>query len=85
MKTFIQNVALTDSIHCSIEEEDEDVDFWEERMNERQKIYVSIPYYYPFRAFGGQNKIVYSTRFLTRRGILLILPGQYYYYCPGFM
>ena len=47
MKTFIQNVALTDSILCSIEEEDEDVDFWEERMNERQKIYVSIPYYYP--------------------------------------
>ena len=35
-------------------------------------------YYYPYRAFGGQNKIVYSTRFVTRRAILLILSGQYY-------
>ena len=35
-------------------------------------------YYYPYRAFGGQNKIVYSTCFVTRRAILLILPGQYY-------
>ena len=26
----------------------------------------------------NQNKIVYSTRFVTRRAILLILPGQYY-------
>ena len=23
-------------------------------------------YYYPYRAFGGQNKIVYSTRFVRR-------------------
>ena len=23
-------------------------------------------YYYPYRAFGGQNKIVYSTRFVMR-------------------
>ena len=26
--------------------------------------------YYPYRAFGDQNKIVYSTRFVTRRAIL---------------
>ena len=25
--------------------------------------------YYSYRAFGGQNKIVYSTRFVTRRAI----------------
>ena len=31
--------------------------------------------YYPYRAFGGQNKIVYSTRFVTRRAIILLLPG----------
>ena len=37
---------------------------------------IHIIYYYPYRAFGGQNKIVYSTRFVTRRAIL-ILPGQY--------
>ena len=30
----------------------------------------NIKYYYPYRAFGGQNKIVYSTRFVTRRAIL---------------
>ena len=37
-------------------------------------------YYYPYRAFGGQNKIVYSTRFVTRRAIFfLILPGQYFF------
>ena len=35
-------------------------------------------YHYPYRAFGGQNKIVYSTRFVIWRAILLILPGQYY-------
>ena len=39
---------------------------------------TGIYYYYPYRAFGGQNKIVYSTRFVTRRAILSILPGQYY-------
>ena len=30
--------------------------------------------YYPYKAFGGQNKIVYSTRLVTRRAIIL-LPG----------
>ena len=30
--------------------------------------------YYPYRAFGGQ-KIVYSTRFVTGRAIILFLPG----------
>ena len=29
--------------------------------------------YYPYRAFGGQNKIVYSTRFVTRRAIFFII------------
>ena len=33
-------------------------------------------YYYPYRAFGGQNKIVYSKCFVTRRAIILSLPGQ---------
>ena len=33
--------------------------------------------YYPYIAFGDQNKIVYSMRFVTRRGILLLLPGLY--------
>ena len=30
-------------------------------------VYMTIKniYYYPYRAFGGQNKIVYSTRFVT--------------------
>ena len=28
-------------------------------------------YYYPYRVFGGQNKIVYSTRIETRRAISL--------------
>ena len=36
----------------------------------------NIQHYYPYRAFGGQNKIVYSTRFVTRRAIILLLPGQ---------
>ena len=27
---------------------------------------INILYYYPYRAFGGQNKIVYSTRFVRR-------------------
>ena len=31
--------------------------------------------YHPNRAFGGPNKIVYSTRFETRRAIILLLPG----------
>ena len=35
----------------------------------------NILYYYPYRAFGGQNKIVYSTHFVTRRAIILLLPG----------
>ena len=38
---------------------------------------VNITYNYPYRAYGGQNKIVYSTRFVTRRAISLILPGLY--------
>ena len=33
-------------------------------------------HYYPYRAFGGQNKIVYSTCFVTRRAIILLLPGN---------
>ena len=33
-------------------------------------------YYYPYRAFGDQNKIVYSTRFVTRRAIILLMPGN---------
>ena len=40
-------------------------------------VHVDNVYYYPYRAFGGQSKIVYSTRFVTRRAILLILPGLY--------
>ena len=31
--------------------------------------------YYPYRVFGGHNKIVFSTRFVTRREIILLLPG----------
>ena len=31
--------------------------------------------YYPYRAFGGQNKTVCSTRFVTRRAIISLLPG----------
>ena len=31
-----------------------------------QIIIRNIMYYYPYRAFGGQNKIVYSTRFVRR-------------------
>ena len=31
--------------------------------------------YYPYRAFGDQNKSVYSTRFVTRKAIILLLPG----------
>ena len=38
----------------------------------------NIPYYYPYRAFGGQNKILYSTRFVRRAIFFLILPGQYF-------
>ena len=33
----------------------------------------NIIHYYPYRAFGGQNKIVYSTRFVTRRAIFFII------------
>ena len=32
--------------------------------------------YYPYGAFGGQNKIVYSTCFVTKRAIILLLPAQ---------
>ena len=38
-------------------------------------MFQTLIYYYPYRAFGGQNIIVYSTRFVTRRAILLLLPG----------
>ena len=31
--------------------------------------------YYPYRAFGGQNEIVYSTRFVRR--------AIFFEYCPG--
>ena len=37
----------------------------------------NIFYYYPYRAFGGQNKIVYSTRFVRRT--------IFFEYCPDFM
>ena len=30
-------------------------------------------YYYPYRAFGDQNKIVYSTCFVTRRATIITL------------
>ena len=33
--------------------------------------------YYPYRAFGGQNKIMYSMRSVTRKAILLLLPKLY--------
>ena len=33
---------------------------------------TSMENYYPYRAFGGQNEIVYYTRFL-------IFPGQYFF------
>ena len=36
----------------------------------------NIKFYYPYRAFSGQNKIVYSTRFVTRTAIILLLPGN---------
>ena len=30
-------------------------------------------HYYSYRAFSGQNKIVYSTRFVTRTAIMLLM------------
>ena len=36
----------------------------------------SVSIYYPYRAFGGQNKIVYSTRFVTRRAIFFLNIAQ---------
>ena len=36
---------------------------------------LSNYYYYPYRAFGGQNKIVYSTCFVRR--------AIFFKYCPG--
>ena len=32
--------------------------------------------YTPYRAFRGQNKIAYFTRFETRTAIVLLLPGR---------
>ena len=40
-------------------------------------VYMCNVYYYPYRAFGDQNKIVYSTRFVRREIFFL--------YCPDFM
>ena len=37
---------------------------------------TSMENYYPYRAFGGQNEIVYYTGFL-------IFPGQYFLILPG--
>ena len=44
------------------------------RFNEKVKFtqLANIDYYYPYRAFGGQNTIVYSTRFVTRRAIFFL-------------
>ena len=35
--------------------------------------------YYPYRAFGGQNKIVYSQALWQGGQYFLILPGQYFF------
>ena len=47
----------------------------EKRDKEYGRVYnlksVKKDNYYPYRAFGGQNKIVYSTGFVTRRAIIL--------------
>ena len=36
----------------------------------------NIQYNYSYRAFGGQNKIMYSTHFVTRTAIISFLPEQ---------
>ena len=40
-------------------------------------VYMCNVYYYPYLAFGDQNKIVYSTRFVRR--------AIFFLYCPDFM
>ena len=40
------------------------------------KLKVDTKHYHPYRAFGGQNKIMYSTSFVTRRAIISLLPRQ---------
>ena len=40
-------------------------------------------YYYPYRAFGGQNKIVYSTRFVRRAIFFKYWPGNIFLILPG--
>ena len=39
--------------------------------------------YYPYRAFGGQNKIVYSTRFVRRAIFFEYCPGNIFLILPG--
>ena len=39
--------------------------------------------YYPYRAFGGQNKIVYSTRFARRAMFFKYCPGNIFLILPG--
>ena len=46
-------------------------------------ICVYILYYYPYRAFGGQNKIVYSTRFVRRAILFKYCPGNIFLILPG--
>ena len=36
---------------------------------------TSVCNYHQYMAFGGQNKIVHPTRFVTRRAIILLLAG----------
>ena len=45
------------------------------RKDLRWVIFNDKHHYYPYRAFGGQNKIVYSTRFVRR--------AIFFKYCPG--
>ena len=45
--------------------------------------FVNIIYYYPYRAFGGQNKIVYSTRFVRRAIFFKYCPGNIFSILPG--
>ena len=40
-------------------------------------------YYYPYRAFGGQNKIVYSPRFVRRAIFFEYCPGNIFLILPG--
>ena len=39
--------------------------------------------YYPYRAFGGQNKIMYSTRFVRRAIFFKYCPGNIFSILPG--